>query len=109
MKKSAESRLEEHSRELFSECSADDQCDEYSDPVLLDVTVPDDGTYCRGDRDAAPEQMNQKGKIPEAKVDPELTRLVTVEEKIDEGQDDWIGENEQCDESVLRRPLNCVP
>jgi len=110
VKESAESRLEEHSGELFSECSADDPCDKYSYyPVLLDVPMPDDGIYCRGDREPAPEQMNQKGTIPEAKVDPELTRLVTVEEEIDEGQDDWIGEDEQCDESVLRRPLNCVP
>lgn len=110
VKESAEPRLKEHPGELFRECGVDDQCDEYAAyPVLLHVTVPEDGIPCRGDRDAAPDEMDQEGEIPEAEVDAELTGLVTVEEEIDEGQDDRKGKDEQRDESELRKPVQCVP
>ena len=95
MKESAESGLEQQSGKLFSECSANDPCNECPDySVLRDVTVPNEGVSRRSDRDASPDQMDQEGKVPKAEVHPEFNGLVTIIDDINKRQNDWISKDD---------------
>src|ERR1700761_6459729 len=77
----AKPRLQKHPGELFGKGGADEPGEESAyDSVLHNEVVPDDGLSRCDHRHPTPKQMNQKGKIPKAQIDSQLTNLIAIDE-----------------------------